>query len=138
MQRVLNHLKGQQAALPFKDMPGPAELDYYRYRMETPDYITHLHEVHGPIFRVEIDGSPFVFLREPESVKFVLTSEEDFDKTFADADEKSSAYIQYFKISSSHCWHDQIYFAVRPTPPPQSLKKCFSSWSTFLPQFHSL
>ena len=70
------------------------------FRLRNHHYITSLHEKYGDIIRVESqdDGrKSMVYVRAPSTVKQVLLSETKFDKTFADADDNSSSYLQYFK-----------------------------------------
>ena len=87
----------KQQAAAFSNIPGPPTFDKVKFRLDNHHYITSLHEKYGDIIRVAPQDEEYVYVRNPSTVKHVLMSETLFDKTFADADNNSSSYLQYFK-----------------------------------------
>jgi len=104
-------------------------------------YITSLHEKYGDIIRVasQDEGRKWmVYVRNPSTVKHVLMSETLFDKTFADADNNSSSYLQYFKNLVQPLFANASIFGSNKNvvqPQRQNLKKAFSASPELLPGF---
>ena len=79
-----------------------------------------------------------VYVRNPSTVKHVLMSETLFDKTFADADNNSSSYLQYFKNLVQPLFANASIFGSNKNvvqPQRQNLKKAFSASPELLPGF---
>lgn len=120
----------------FKRVPTPQEFDYEAYRLHNHKYIQALHEQLGDIIRIPIEGKDMVFVRNPMTVKRVLTQEEEFDKTFADADTKSSEYLQYFKNLVQPLFKSANIFGSGDNSSRRSgLKPVFLASDKFLPLF---
>ena len=134
--RVYAHMAGHRD---YSAIPGPDHVDEVLYRTENHKYITSLHTKYGDIFKTTVNGSDFVFVRKPSTVKKVLTSEDLFDKTFADADLNSSEYIQYFKNLIQPLFaSSKVFGSADNSSRRQGLKKCFMSSESMLPKFHAV
>lgn len=137
VNRILGHMGGGDKL--FELIPTPAVFDQNAYQLHNHKYITSLHTQLGDVFRLPIGGSDMVFVRNPKSVKRVLTSEDEFTKTFADADEKSSSYLQYFKNLVQPLLNSaQIFGSADNFDRRQNLKKVFLASQTFLPGFQNV
>lgn len=102
-------------------------------------YITELHDQLGDVISIPIDGKPMIFVRHPASVKRVLTSEEEFTKTFADADSKSTKYLQYFKnLVQPLLANANIFGSGDNASRRLGLKKVFLGSKQFLPAFKNV
>eukprot|EP00943_MAST-04B_sp_MAST-4B-sp1_P005510 g5510.t1 len=120
-------------------IPGPKELDLVSYRTGNHKYITSLHNRYGDIIKINLKGTDFVFVRNPSSVKKVLTSEDLFDKTFADADTNSTPYVQYFKNLIQPLFaSSKVFSSSDNSTRRHGLKKCFMSSELLVPKFHSI
>ena len=125
----------------FSNIPGPPTFDKVKFRVDNHHYITSLHEKYGDIIRVasQDEGRKWmVYVRNPSTVKHVLMSETMFDKTFADADNNSSSYLQYFKNLVQPLFANASIFGSNKNvvqPQRQNLKKAFSASPELLPGF---
>jgi len=123
----------------FLSIPGPRIFDVKAFRLKNHHYITSLHEQYGDIIRVESqDGGrkSMVYVRNPSTVKHVLMSETKFDKTFADANNNSSSYLQYFKnLVQPLLASADLFGSGDNSSRRQNLKKTFSASPDLLPAF---
>lgn len=123
----------------FQSIPTPEVFDYEAYRLDQHVYIRRLHEKFGDIIRIPIEGKDMVFVRDPMTVRRVLTSEDEFDKTFADADDKSTSYLQYFKNLVQPLFTSaQIFGSSDNKAHRAGMKQVFLSSKKFLPGFQSV
>lgn len=124
----------------YESVPTPANFNYEVFRRDQHEYITSLHDALGDIIRVRIEGNDFVFVRNPKTVKRVLTSEGvDFTKTFADADDKSTNHVQYFKnLVQPLLASAEIFGSGDNYDRRQGLKSVFIANKTFLPEFQNV
>ena len=134
--RTYTHMVGHRD---YGAIPGPKELDLVSYRTGNHKYITSLHNTYGDIIKINLTGTDFVFVRNPSSVKKILTSEDLFDKTFADADTNSTPYVQYFKNLIQPLFaSSKVFGSSDNSTRRHGLKKCFMSSESLVPKFHSI
>jgi cytochrome P450 len=124
---------------PFLDIPGPLNFDYKEFRLHNHECISSLHGKYGDIVRVASQNggrSSMVYLRDPSAVKHVLMDESNFDKTFADADDKSTEYLQYFKnLVQPLLANAEVFGSGDNSSRRKLLKKTFSASPELLPGF---
>ena len=136
MEQMHNQISGHR---PYSSIPGPKRLNEVLYRTDCHKYISLLHDQYGDIIRLTVDETDFVFVRNPETCKKLLTSEDLFEKTFADADKNSTNYIQYFKNLVQPLFSSaEIFGSGDNSGRRQALAKCFGSADTLLPKFDKI
>lgn len=119
-----------------RGIPSVKSFSHDAYALHNHDYVRELHEKYGDIIQVPLHGQDTVFVRNPVTVKRVLTSEDEFTKTFADADEKSSDYIQYFKnLVQPLLKSAEIFGSGDNSSRRQGLKSVFLASNKLLPGF---
>jgi cytochrome P450 len=134
--RIYAHMVGHRD---YGAIPGPKEFDMVSYRTGNHKYISSLHNTYGDIIKINLKGTDFVFVRKPSVVKKVLTSEDLFDKTFADADSNSTPYVQYFKNLIQPLFaSSKVFGSSDNSTRRQGLKKCFMSGESLVPKFHAI
>ena len=110
--------------------------------MGNHEFVRELHATYGDTVRMRVEGRDVLFVRDPETVARVLGQrgdDNDFEKSFADADDKSSEYLQYFKnLVQPLLKSADIFGSGDNAGRRAALKRCFKASEVFVPAFDTV